>query len=256
MWSLSSKEFRGSVAVHSEGMIKARAASMPRVRARDRGGGGGGRCRGLGKRKTKVVRRETRRQKPSKLLLVLRLLLLGLLMLILTRNSRLGLYDLADLAHLRLGLLNLLSLRRGRATDARPSTVPNRRALAKHLQALRQQTPSAAAATRPTRALAICADTLGYRNSSLDIARVTIVVIGGVVKLKALRKEVQLGRARSTLAPAPRMPIHTHPHPHSHSHSYSGAASARLGARSSVPLHALVRGFRFVPIYQTMTSVH
>ena len=231
--------FRGRAAVPREGLVKAHPAHMPGEWARSRScirsrsrGRSRSRRQGLSKRESEVERRKTRRQEPSEILLVLLLPLVGLLLLFIARHRVLGLHDLADLAHV------LLLWRRGstKTADARPSAIPNhRRALAEHLQAPRQQTPSAptAPAARSTRSLAIRVDTLRYSDPPLDIGGGVdaAVVTGGIVKVEATYAsglKVKLRWARSTLAPAPRTPIHPHPHPHSHPHPR--ATNARLRA--------------------------
>jgi len=166
-----------------------------------------------------VERRKTRRQKPSETLLVLLFLLVGLLLLFVARHRVLALYGFADLAH-------VLLLWRGstKTAETRPSAIPNhRRALAEHLQAPRQQTPSAptAPAAHSTRSLATRVGTWRYSDSPLDIGggADVAVVTGGVVKVETMYAsglKVELRWVRSTLAPAARTPIHPYPHPHSH----------------------------------------
>jgi hypothetical protein len=219
----ASRTFQGSAAVPRVGMVKAHTAHMPGEWARSRSRSG---RQGLSKRKSKVERRKTGRHKPSEIFLVLRFLLFGLLLLFVARCRVLGRYDLANLAH---GMLWLWS---SKTADVRPSTIPNHRgALAKHLQAPRQQTPPAAPAPGSTRSLAVRANTLRYSDSPLNVggSADAAAVTGGIVKVEAMYAsglKVEMRRARSALAPAPRTPIH--PYPHSRSHSHPRAAGARL----------------------------
>ena len=118
---MTCKKFRGSAAVPREGMVKADAAHMLGELARSPSPS----CRKrLSKQKSKVERRKTSRHKSSEVL-VLRFLLFGLLLFFVARYHVLGLYDLADLAHM------LLLLRSSMTADVRPSAKPDyRRALA------------------------------------------------------------------------------------------------------------------------------
>jgi len=174
---MTSKTFRGSAAVPRKGLVKDHAAHMPGEWAHSRS-----RRQGLSKPNPKVGRRKTRRQKPSKTLLVLRFLLFGLLLLFVARHCVLALYDFTDLAHV------LLLLRTSKTADVRPSAISNhRRALAEHFQAPRYRLrplPSA----RSTRSLAVRVDTRRYSDSPIDIGSGAdaAVVTGGIVKVEAM----------------------------------------------------------------------
>ena len=179
---MTSKMFRGSAAVPREGMVKADTADMLGEWARSPSPT---RRQRLSKRESKLEGRQASGHKPSEILLVLRFLFFVLLLFFVARYHVLGLYDLADLAHM------LLLLRSSKTADVRPPAIPNyRRALAEHLQTPRQQTPSAPAApaARSARSLAVRADTLWYGDAPFDVGAGVgaAVAIDGVVKLESM----------------------------------------------------------------------
>ena len=146
-----------------QGMLKARAAQVPGewARSRDRS-------------TAKVGANENpSRNQPSRVLLVLRFLLFTLLFFFVARHRVLGLYDLADLVHVW----------------QRLSAIPNhRRALAKHLQALRQWTLFAPVAptAHSAHSLAVRADVGRYSNPPFGSGAHAAVFTGGIVKLEAM----------------------------------------------------------------------
>ena len=141
----------------------------------------------------------------------------------------------------------LLLLRSSKTADVHPSPIRNHgRALAKHLQAPRQQTQSAPVSA--AHSLAIRADTRWYSDSPFDVGGIVAaaVAIGGIVKLESTflgGLKVKPKRARSTMASVPRTEIH--PYSRSRSHSHPGAVSARLLAQCRTPGHRLVHNSRF-----------